>query len=233
MPFINPYLEIVHPLLVELNLEIVYIGGAVIPLYVPELTKSHGYRETLDIDVIVLALSNYWDLPDLEKQLSKQGITPSMDPGDPRCRYILNHTEKGPIKIDILATNSDVHGFPCDWFIDAAQNTEERELKSGMKILIPQITYMMALKLKAFFDRGVNAFDSKDLQDIILLLTVEENRKELRIKTPNSLVSQFVWDSFGKLAQSRAVIDYIEGDFRSDEEEISMAIIRFINMPLF
>lgn len=230
-PSLN-FLECVNSKLVQLGSEFVYIGGTVIPFHVPRLTQSHDYRETLDIDVIVQALKDYWDIPDFEEKLKGIGIHNSFDHSDPKCRYILHDEILGDIKIDFLATTPEVLGFPCKWFPEAANNTQTFNLPSGAKIRVPKLRYIMGLKLEAFFDRGADEiYESKDLQDIILLLTDPDNRDLLRQRVSEGEITDYLWTSFHKLAEIKDLVDFIGHDFRADEKDVGDDILKYLNSP--
>ena len=91
----------VHVYLQGLGLDVVYVGGATIGLYLDEFGASK-VRPTKDVDCIV-PIDARSDYVLFESRLRDAGIFPSSEEGDPLCRWRM-----GGIKVDIMPFNESI-----------------------------------------------------------------------------------------------------------------------------
>jgi hypothetical protein len=146
-----------------LPMEPVFVGGAVIGLYLDDFGRSQ-IRPTDDVHCIVhvVTRADWWDL---EKQLRTHHWSP--DPDGPVCRYL---SRRG-VKVDLMPVDPSVLGFAGQWYPAVVETAEQRKLSTGRRILVPNVALLVACKLEAFGDRGMaDPHMSEDLEDVVALL---------------------------------------------------------------
>lgn len=157
-------LEAVVAELTWLTPEPVYVGGAVVPLFLDDFGRSQ-MRPTEDVDCIVahvVTRKGWWDL---EAQLRRRRWSP--DPDGPRCRY----RSPGGAIVDLMPTDPDILGFGGRWYPLVAETARRLDLSTTTSILVPTPALLFACKLEAFSDRGRrDPWMSKDLEDIAAML---------------------------------------------------------------
>ena len=161
-------LEKVAGVLSRVPQTIVFTGGATISLYLDEVSAA-DIRPTNDVDCVVeiMSLTQYYRLCDLLRTL---GLTESMEPGAPICRW-----QYEDITIDVMPCDESVLGFANRWYIPGIRNSITYQLPSGRQILIFSSPYLLASKIEAFLSRGGgNFYWSSDIEDIIALLDGRE-----------------------------------------------------------
>ena len=94
----------VHEHLRRLGIDVVYVGGATIGLYLDAFGASKA-RPTKDVDCIV-PIDARSDYVQFESRLRDAKIYPSTDEGDPLCRWKI-----GGIKVDIMPFDEGILGF--------------------------------------------------------------------------------------------------------------------------
>ena len=161
-------LETVARVLSQVPQTIVFTGGATISLYLDEVSAA-DIRPTDDVDCVVEIMSRgqYYRLCDLLRTL---GLTESMEPGAPICRWFLED-----ITIDVMPCDESVLGFANRWYVPGMSKAIAHQLPSGQEILIFSSPYLLASKIEAFMSRGGgNFYWSPDIEDIMALLDGRE-----------------------------------------------------------
>lgn len=154
----------VHVHLRDLGLDVVYVGGATIGLYLDTFGASKA-RPTKDVDCIVPieARSEY---AAFESRLRDAGLFPSADEGDPLCRWNI-----GGIKVDIMPLDEGILGFTNRFYRLGYDTAQTIELPSGHKVKVLSPALLLATKIDAFLDRGArDPAASEDLEDIIAVV---------------------------------------------------------------
>ncbi|MCB0641997.1 MAG: nucleotidyl transferase AbiEii/AbiGii toxin family protein [Phaeodactylibacter sp.] len=159
----------------ELNEQTVFVGGAVLSLYVDD-DGAGEVRPTKDID-ITLQIATLSALETLRQTLTKKGFTQSAA-DDVVCRF----RYKG-IKVDVMSTK-EVGWAPSNlWFGEGFSRRETFTLLDKKIQLLP-LSYFMATKIAAFRDRGaIDPRTSHDFEDITYLL---DNRSDLAPQVINA-----------------------------------------------
>lgn len=142
--------------------DVVFVGGAVVPLYIEDLPIDP--RMTYDVDCIIEIDSEvkHWKL---EGQLRDKGFEHSIESNSPKCRWIYKD-----VIVDIMPTNIDILGFSNQWYDKGCKNTKQFELSNGLTISILLLPFFIATKIEAFNNRGNGDFRlSKDIEDIITI----------------------------------------------------------------
>lgn len=153
-----------------LGLQIVFVGGATIGLYLNPRSAAK-VRTTLDVDCI-LPVKNRAALARLEARLRELGFDNGMEPDDPVCRWRVDDAI-----IDIMPIDESILGFGNRFYKPGYDAAHEITLDDGLTALIMPAPLAFVTKIEAYRGRGqVDPWTSKDLEDLILLL---EGRAEL------------------------------------------------------
>lgn len=154
----------VHEELQRLGLDVVYVGGAIIGLYLDAFGASKA-RPTKDVDCIV-AIEARPAYMMFETRLRDAGISPSAEEGDPICRWKI-----GGIKVDIMPFDEAILGFTNRFYRLGFATAQVVELPTGHQVKVLSPTLLLATKIDAYLDRGIDdPVASEDLEDIIAVL---------------------------------------------------------------
>lgn len=182
-------LEKVATILTQINIKIVFTGGATIALYLDDVSAP-DVRPTDDVDCVVEITSRvkYYQLSDRLREL---GLSESTEPGVPLCRW-----QYEGINIDIMPCDESVLGFTNRWYSQGIRYSLPYQLPSSRQILIFSIPYLLASKIEAFIGRGQgNFYYSADIEDIITLLDGCKYLEE-EIQQADLTVQQFLAEWF-------------------------------------
>ena len=185
------YLATVATALTSAGVEVVFIGGATIALYL-DAQGAAATRATEDIDCIVNCVLAS-DYASIEEKLHRGGFTNCMDEDAPICRWVLQAGPGVDVLVDVMPL-SDVLGFANRYYPDAVA-TAELLMHSGVAIKIPTPGYALATKVVAWQGRGGNdpAF-SKDFEDIIALADgckrLVQSHSELPVQVREEVASE-------------------------------------------
>ena len=153
----------------RVRLPYAFVGGSVVNLLIdhPELTPA---RPTDDVDVIIEIISGA-RYSDVEARLRAVGFSHDMQPGAPKCRWML-----GPLTVDIMPTEGAALGLNTAWFAEALASSRLQTVAHSEFRLISPVAFL-ATKFTAFLDRGDrDYYGSHDLEDFI---TVVDGRAEI------------------------------------------------------
>jgi predicted nucleotidyltransferase len=173
----------------DLNDQVVYVGGAVVSLYVTD-PAAPDVRPTDDVD-ITLEITSLFKLEALREELNRKGFTQSPD-DNVMCRFRYEG-----IKVDVMATQ-EVGWAPANpWFKPGFDHLENRTV-GGFKLRVLSLPYFLASKLTAFRSRAKDPRTSHDLEDVIYLL---DNRDDLteEIRSAPDDVKKFLKEEFGNM----------------------------------
>jgi predicted nucleotidyltransferase len=129
----------------ELNEQVVYVGGAVVSLYIDDPT-AEDVRPTKDVD-ISLEIASINALETLRESLIQKGFYQSSE-DNVICRFRFED-----IKVDVMSTEA-VGWAPANrWFASGFRHRMAFLLDEITIHLLP-LPYFLASKLDAFYDRG-------------------------------------------------------------------------------
>lgn len=144
----------------DLNKEVIYVGGAVVSLYIqnPELASL---RVTDDVDVVI-QIEGRGQYMQLQEKLRELGFTEDAESGV-ICRWNIQG-----ITVDIMPDDADILGFSNRWYTAGIANKQEHTLDD---LVIYKFTppYFIASKLEALYGRP-EKYDwrwSQDFEDIL------------------------------------------------------------------
>lgn len=171
----------------ELNDRVVYVGGAIVSLYIND-PAAEDIRPTKDIDISleILSLS---ELENLRILLNEKKFYQTSD-ATVTCRFMYDD-----VTVDVMSTQA-VGWAPADrWFGPGFKHVETRKVEE-QKIKILPLAYFLATKFSAFHDRGSkDPRTSKDFEDITYILDNRLDLVEQIINSPDDvrhyLISEF------------------------------------------
>ncbi|MFU8842975.1 MAG: nucleotidyl transferase AbiEii/AbiGii toxin family protein [Bacteroidales bacterium] len=159
----------------DLNDRAVYVGGAVVSLYVND-PAAEDPRPTKDIDV-AMEIATVGELEKVRQQLAEKGFH-----NDPQEKVICRFTYEN-ILVDVMSTQ-EVGWAPANpWFKDGFEHLEVVSLNERINIRIMPLAYFLAAKFEAFHGRGKDPRTSHDFEDIIFVM---DNRTDLVEQTVNA-----------------------------------------------
>ena len=160
-------IELVAEGLKELREKVVFVGGAVLGLYVDE-PSADPVRVTKDID-LTIELANLGHWAALQERLAELGFSPN-----PSEQVICRYFYKG-IQVDIMPA-SDSHFGPSNvWYLPGFRHTIPYTLRNGLSIRLLSLPYFLAAKFTAFHSRGSDPRSSHDFEDVIFLTDNSSN----------------------------------------------------------
>ena len=146
--------------------QVAFVGGATVSLHLDD-AQPLDIRSTKDVDFIV-SVTSYGDYQRLAAQLRDRDFREDSQPDDedsPICRYTCNG-----IIVDVMPDDESILGFSNQWFRVGREQAVAYALPGGMTIRIVPARYLLATKLAAYFNRGVDMLASKDAEDIAILI---------------------------------------------------------------
>ncbi|MBU0506691.1 MAG: hypothetical protein ABII18_00795 [bacterium] len=163
-----PWLEKVAIALGDLRDRFAFVGGAVVPLYLNDVTTS-TIRKTQDIDCVIEVTSEQ-AFRDVERELRERGFKHDMNTRV-ICRFLLDE-----LIVDIMPMESTIFGFSNKWYKEGFRNKQKYKLPNGLDIIIFSLPVFMATKFEAFLGRKEKDYRfSHDIEDIITLLDANTN----------------------------------------------------------
>lgn len=201
----------VAELLGNLRDDVVFVGGATIPLLVTDPAASPD-RPTDDIDVVVGATSpvTYYSLAD---KLRVLGFAEDLRDDPPViCRWRHRH-----YRLDVMPVDGAFMGFRGAWFRAVCDRPWIVEVRTGITVRVVRAPELLATKAEAFADRGGRDFvASKDIEDV---LSIVNGRSELldELREAPTEVRRFVCDTIEEWLRDDDFIDSLPGQLAGDD----------------
>lgn len=194
------------------DLDVVFIGGAALPLLYEEDVAA---RETNDADCIVLVQSRA-ELAVLEARLRRRGLRQPLDREGPICRWWTADDQV----IDVMPVSAEVLGFSNRWYEGAFHNAMPVVLGSGRVVKVAAAPWLLATKIEAFRSRGASfPYGSKDLEDILTLVrgrpTLAVELRELR----DAPLRRYLLDFLGAMLTWPELPDLVDGHMEAPRTE--------------
>ena len=201
----------------DLNQEVVYVGGAMVSLYIDD-QAAEDIRPTKDID-LTFEIHSHKELEGLRQQLIERGFIQSAE-DTVICRFRYDE-----LKVDVMSTQQVGWAPSNRWFAPGFAQAIDYEL-DGNRIRIMPLPYFLATKIEAFFDRGINdVYASHDLEDIVYLLNYTSSIAA-QILNADSNIKQFLADSFLRMRNNERIMIAMTGHLYYEESEARMEVIR-------
>jgi len=163
----------------ELNDQVIYVGGAVVSLYVND-PAADDVRPTKDVD-ISLSVATIGELERIRGDLVRKGFTQTAE-DRVICRF-----RYGDILVDVMNTKA-LGWAPSDpWFAPGFAVREIAQVE-GENIQILPLAYFLASKFSAYNERGNHEpRTSHDIEDIVYLLDNRTDIAESIINAPDDV----------------------------------------------
>lgn len=195
----------------DLNKDVVYVGGAMVSLYIDD-PAAEDVRPTKDID-ITLEIANVGELEKLRVALEDKGFVQSAE-DDVICRFRLKE-----IKVDVMST-TEVGWAPANpWFESGFENSITIEIEN-VDIRILTLPYFLATKFTAFEGRGGrDPRMSHDFEDIVYLLNYTSNFRE-QIKESDPEVQQYLKEQFVTIRDKANMQEAIIANLYHEDQQV-------------
>ena len=196
----------------DLRPEVVFVGGAVVELFVTDPAAPRP-RFTDDVDVVV-EITTRAEWYRLGERLRSRGFREDRREGAPICRWML-----GNLTVDVMPEMESILGFTNRWYAMAQEESDERELPGRVLVRIIRAPLFLATKVEAFGSRGGGDYAaSQDIEDVVAVI---DGRRTLITETsasPPELRRFLVESAEGWLANARfleALPGHLPGDSAS------------------
>ena len=195
----------------DLNEKVVFVGGAMISLYIDD-PAAEDVRPTKDIDLTFRIVST-GELEQLREALSNRGFSQSSE-DDVICRFRL-----GDIKVDVMSTK-EVGWAPANpWFEPGFEKAIPVQIEEQTIRILP-FTYFLATKFSAFSARGGrDPRMSHDFEDIVYLLNYTSNFREQIKNSPDEDVKLYLIESFSQILQDNRLQEAVIGNLYFENQE--------------
>lgn len=204
----------------ELNKDVVYVGGAVVSLYIDD-AAAEDVRPTKDID-ISMEIASLGELEKIREELVKKGFYQTSE-DNVVCRFRFED-----VKVDVMATKAVGWAPANPWFEPGFQyiinfNVDEIEINC---LSLP---YFLATKFTAFYDRGAkDPRASHDFEDIVYLMNHTSDLAEQVLTAPDD-VRNYLIECFSDVLSDGVKQEAILGNlFHEDQESRYQKIIKMI-----
>ncbi|MCK8047156.1 hypothetical protein MSG37_19910 [Shewanella sp. 1CM18E] len=205
----------------DLLKQVAFVGGATVSLHLDD-AQPIDISSTKDVDFIV-SVSSYCDYQKLAEELRNRGFKespPELGDDDPApyCRFVCDG-----ILVDVMPDDEDVLGFSNQWFRVGLAESVDYILPTGLKIKIAQAKHLLATKLAAFADRGIDMLASKDAEDIVVLINGRDDLISEIASSPLEL-RQYIQVEMSKFI-SNSDFDYLLSNAMNGEEDERIEMI--------
>lgn len=199
----------------DLNNEAVYVGGAVVSLYVND-PAAPDVRPTDDVDV-TLEITSVGKLEELRQQLTKKGFRQSPE-DDVVCRFRYDD-----ILVDVMATRQVGWAPANPWFEPGFEHLQKIDI-DGIRIKILSLPYFLASKISAFRGRAKDPRTSHDLEDITYILDNKTDLVDEIVGAPEDVLN-FLTDEFEEMLADSAITEAIQTNLEYGIQAERFAII--------
>ena len=184
----------------ELNEEVIYVGGAVVSLYVTDEGADQP-RPTKDIDISV-QISTYSQMDEFREKLASKNIYPA------QFENIMYRYSYDDILIDFIPFEETPLGPTNSWLKPGFKKAYTVNIgKSEIKIL--PVSLFLATKWEAFKNRGNDPRTSHDFEDIIYI--IDNNLKVVEdIQNADEDVQNFLSEMSNEILNHPSLNEIIE-----------------------
>lgn len=184
----------------ELNSEVIYVGGAVVSLYVTD-EGAEQPRPTKDIDISV-QISTYAEMDELREKLALKKIFPAPS------EIIMYRYSYEDILIDFIPFEETPLGPTNRWLKPGFEKAYPINI-GELEIKILPVSLFLATKWEAFKSRGNDPRTSHDFEDLIYII---DNNLEVvdDIRNANKDVQNFLKEMSNEILNHHSRIEIIE-----------------------
>lgn len=199
----------------SLNDEVVYVGGAVVSLYVTD-PAAPDVRPTDDVDII-LEITSLGKLEALREELHKKGFSQSAE-DDVVCRFRYEG-----IKVDVMAMR-EVGWAPANPWFEPGFYHLKTETVGKFRLSILSLSYFLASKWSAFLSRDNDPRTSHDLEDVVYVLDNRADLAEELASAPED-VKEYLKEEFSKILDDHSIREAIMANLEYGIQEERFAMI--------
>lgn len=165
----------------ELNSEVVFVGGAMVAMYIDD-PAAEDIRPTKDLD-LTFQITTAGKLEELREKLIGKGFIQTHE-DDVICRFRFDD-----LLVDVMSTQAVGWAPSNRWFMPGFEESFSVELDDVTIRLMP-LPYLLASKMEAFFDRGIqDLYASHDLEDILYIFNYTTNLVEQILGADDEVIS--------------------------------------------
>jgi predicted nucleotidyltransferase len=208
----------------DLNKDVVFVGGAVLSLYV-NTEIADEIRPTKDVD-ITMQITTLGKLEELREKLTNLKFYQTHE-DEVICRFRYED-----IKVDVMSTH-EIGWAPANrWFVVGFDDIQ-KQLIEGNEINIFRVGCYLATKFEAFNNRGEDDPRwSHDFEDIVYLLAYSDDLVEDLNHEPTN-IREYLKEEFHKINHSsilkEAIYSHLNPNFQIELfEKIKGKINRFL-----
>ena len=195
----------------ELNERVVYVGGAVVSLYIND-SAADDLRPTQDID-FSMEIASLAELESIRKNLTQKGFCQTSE-DNVICRFRFED-----IKVDVMATRAVGWAPSNPWFEPGFRSLISFDLE-GKTIRCLSLPYFLASKFAAFYSRGnIDPRTSKDMEDIVYILNHREGLAD-EVLASESKVKQYLQACFQDILDDKVKQEAILGNLYFEDQEL-------------
>ncbi|TDS13538.1 nucleotidyltransferase AbiEii toxin of type IV toxin-antitoxin system [Maribacter caenipelagi] len=201
----------------SLNEQVVYVGGAVVSLYIND-SAAEDVRPTKDID-LTFQIATPSKLEELRQDLNAKGFYQSSEE-DVICRFLYED-----LKIDVMSTQSVGWAPSNPWFEKGFDKSIAVNLEDIIIKVLP-LPYFLATKIEAFLDRGIkDLYASHDLEDLVYLFNYTSDI-DAQVLASNSDIKLYLAEKLKAFTENRSVMTAISGSLYYEQADERMEIIK-------
>ena len=180
-------------------------------------------RSTKDVDFIV-SVTSYAGYQELSQKLREVGFKEYIPEDDetPLCRFVCDG-----ILVDVMPDDEDILGFSNEWFKPSQEDPVIYDLPHGVQIKIAKAKYLLATKLAAFFGRKIDILESKDAEDICILVNGRDALLDDVFKGPSELITYIKLNMTKFMADSQFEYLFANALNGEESERIDIVLDRF------
>jgi predicted nucleotidyltransferase len=181
----------------DLNKDVVFVGGAVLSLYV-NTEIADEIRPTKDVD-ITMQITTLGKLEELREKLTNLKFYQTHE-DEVICRFRYED-----IKVDVMSTH-EIGWAPANrWFVVGFDDIQ-KQLIEGNEINIFRVGCYLATKFEAFNNRGEDDPRwSHDFEDIVYLLAYSDDLVEDLNHEPTN-IREYLKEEFHKINRDNFIL---------------------------
>ncbi|SEC30449.1 Nucleotidyl transferase AbiEii toxin, Type IV TA system [Maribacter dokdonensis] len=201
----------------NLNEQVVYVGGAVVSLYIND-SAAEDVRPTKDVD-LTFQIASPSKLEELREDLNAKGFYQSSEE-DVICRFLYED-----LKIDVMSTQSVGWAPSNPWFEKGFDKSIAVNLEDIIIKILP-LPYFLATKIEAFLDRGIkDIYASHDLEDIVYLFNYTTDI-DAQVLASDSDIKLYLAEKLKAFTENRSIMNAISGSLYYEQADERMEIIK-------
>jgi len=201
----------------ELNREVVFVGGAMVSLYIDD-PSAEDIKPTKDID-LTFQITTVSQLEALRQALIEKGFHEDTE-SNIICRFIFED-----LLVDVMSTQTIGWAPSNRWFAAGYDKAITVRLED-VEVQILPLPYFMASKMDAFFDRGLkDLYASHDLEDIVYLFNYTNKLVDQILRAEEDVVKNYLVASIKTIKENEQIMNALPGHLYFDGVDERVEII--------